>query len=173
MFIKYCVVFVKKSRKFATSQSPALNCYFLYKKLPANRCDCTFALCWELWRSLTAMKAREGLQWIEKKHNFSWTPCSSLRHHQNNFSLTNSILSNHFLTVSTLKVVFRPLSGILASCTSITQSTLAIRRCMSLNVFSSAAPQYNYQWVDQHCKSKKNRGSLKFFLHLKLHNWKG
>ena len=37
---------------------------------------CTLALCWQIWRSLTAMKAREGLQWIVKKHNFSWTPCS-------------------------------------------------------------------------------------------------
>ena len=30
---------------------------------------------WELWRSLTAMFARLGLQWIVEKRNFSWTPC--------------------------------------------------------------------------------------------------
>ena len=70
------VYFSKNSRKFATSPSPVLGCYWLYKKLPANRSDCTLALRWELWRSLTAMQAREGLQWIVKKHNFSWTPCS-------------------------------------------------------------------------------------------------
>ena len=34
----------KNSRKFATSPSPALGCYWLYKKLPANRSDCTLAL---------------------------------------------------------------------------------------------------------------------------------
>ena len=55
VFIKYCVFFFKNSRKFATSPSPALGCYWLYKKLPANRSDCTLALRWELWRSLTAM----------------------------------------------------------------------------------------------------------------------
>ena len=43
VFIKYCV-FSKNSRKFATSPSPALGCYWLYKKLPANRSDCTIAL---------------------------------------------------------------------------------------------------------------------------------
>ena len=67
------VFFSKNSRKFVTSPSPALVCYWLYKKLPANRSDCTLAL---RWRSLTAMWAREGLQWIEEKHNFSWTPCT-------------------------------------------------------------------------------------------------
>ena len=49
------VFFSKNSRKFATSPSPALGCYWLYKKLPSNRSDCTLALRWELWRSLTAM----------------------------------------------------------------------------------------------------------------------
>ena len=53
----------------------SLGCYWLYKKLPANRSNCTLALRWELLRSLTAMKAREGLLWIVKTHNFSWTPC--------------------------------------------------------------------------------------------------
>ena len=38
------VFFPKNSRKFATSPSPALGCYWLYKKLPANRSDCTLAL---------------------------------------------------------------------------------------------------------------------------------
>jgi len=69
------VFFPKNSRKFATSPSPALGCYWLYKKLPANWSDCTLALRWELWRSFTAMKAREWLQRNLKKHNFSWTPC--------------------------------------------------------------------------------------------------
>ena len=73
VFIKYCVS-SKNSWKFATSSSPELGCYWLYKKLLANRSDCTLALRWELWRSLTAMLAREGLQWIVKKHIFSWTP---------------------------------------------------------------------------------------------------
>ena len=71
--MKYCV-FSKNSQKFATSPSPALGCYWLYKKLPANNSDCTLALRWELWRSLTAIWAREGLQWVVKKHNFYWTP---------------------------------------------------------------------------------------------------
>ena len=43
MFIGYCI-FLKNSGKFATSPSPALDCYWLYKKLPANRSDCTLAL---------------------------------------------------------------------------------------------------------------------------------
>ena len=44
VFFKYCVFF-KTSRKFVTSSSsPALGCYWLYKKLPANRIDCTLAL---------------------------------------------------------------------------------------------------------------------------------
>ena len=38
------VYFSKNSRKFATSPSPVLGCYWLYKKLPANRSDCTLAL---------------------------------------------------------------------------------------------------------------------------------
>ena len=43
------IVFLSKnSRKFATSPSPALGCYWSYKKLPANRSDCTIALSWEL-----------------------------------------------------------------------------------------------------------------------------
>ena len=55
VFIKYCGFFSKNSRKFATSPLTAPGCYWLYKKLPANRSDCTLALRWELWRSLTAM----------------------------------------------------------------------------------------------------------------------
>ena len=42
VFIKYC--FSQSYRKFATSPSPALSCYWLYEKLPANRSDCTLAL---------------------------------------------------------------------------------------------------------------------------------
>ena len=37
-------IFSKNSRKFATSPSPELGCHWLYKKLPANRRDCTLAL---------------------------------------------------------------------------------------------------------------------------------
>ena len=51
VFTKYCV-FSKNSKKFASSPSPTIGCYYLYKILPAN---CTLALRWELWRSLTAM----------------------------------------------------------------------------------------------------------------------
>ena len=38
--------FSKNSQKFATSPSPAIGCYWLYKKLykKANRSDCTLAL---------------------------------------------------------------------------------------------------------------------------------
>ena len=46
------------------------------EKITTNRSDCTLALRWELWRSLTAMQERKRLQWIVKKHNFSSTPCS-------------------------------------------------------------------------------------------------
>ena len=50
------IVFISKNcRKFATTPSPALGCYWLYKILPANRSDWSLALRWELWRSLTAM----------------------------------------------------------------------------------------------------------------------
>ena len=42
VFIKYCI-FLKNSGKFATSPSPALGCYWLYKKLPAIRSDCMLA----------------------------------------------------------------------------------------------------------------------------------
>ena len=35
--------FSKNSRKFATSPLPTVGCYLLYKKLPANRNDCTLA----------------------------------------------------------------------------------------------------------------------------------
>ena len=37
-------MFIKYFRKFAPSPSPALGCYWLYKKLPASRSDCTLAL---------------------------------------------------------------------------------------------------------------------------------
>ena len=53
--------------------STAIGC----TKMPVNRSDCTLALRWKPWRSLTAMHARNRLQWIVKKHNFSWTPCTS------------------------------------------------------------------------------------------------
>ena len=56
--------FSKNIRKFATSPSPILGCYWLYKKLPANRSDCTLELrsellqrcrrgrgCSELWKN--------------------------------------------------------------------------------------------------------------------------
>ena len=44
VFIKYCGFFFKNSLKFATSPSPALGRYWLYKKLLVNRSDCTLAL---------------------------------------------------------------------------------------------------------------------------------
>ena len=49
------IVFFSRILKFATSPSPVLGCYWLYKKLPANRIDCKLAWRWELWRSLRAM----------------------------------------------------------------------------------------------------------------------
>ena len=54
VLIKYCVFF-KEFSKVCPLPSPALGCYWLYKKLPVNRSDCTLALCWGIWRSLTAM----------------------------------------------------------------------------------------------------------------------
>ena len=63
-------VFSKNSWQFAISRSSALGCYWLHKNLPANRSDWALALRWDLWRSLTVMFAREGLQWIFKKTQF-------------------------------------------------------------------------------------------------------
>ena len=62
------VFFSKNSPKFA-SPSPALGCYWLFKKLPANRSDCTLALHWKLWRSLTARRCRRwrGCTELDKK----------------------------------------------------------------------------------------------------------
>ena len=37
-------LFFKNSGKFATSPSPAFGFYWLYKKLPVNRSDCTLGL---------------------------------------------------------------------------------------------------------------------------------
>ena len=45
-------------QKFATSPSLALGCYWLYKKLPANRSDCTLAFRWKLWRSQRCRRGR-------------------------------------------------------------------------------------------------------------------
>ena len=39
-----CFFLSKNSRNIATSPSSALGCYWLYKKLPAIRSDCTLAL---------------------------------------------------------------------------------------------------------------------------------
>ena len=72
------VFFSKNSLKFATTPSPALRCFWLYKKLIANRLFTRIAL-----RALTVSYsdvAREGLQWIVEKHNFSWTPCINFVH---------------------------------------------------------------------------------------------
>ena len=44
VFIKYCGFFSKNSRKCAASPSPALGCYWSYKKLPANKSDIRIAL---------------------------------------------------------------------------------------------------------------------------------
>ena len=75
VFIKYCVFSQEFSK--ACHLSLAITRLLLHigckKKLPANRNDCAHALRWELWRSLTTMLARKGLQWIE--HPVAcWTP---------------------------------------------------------------------------------------------------
>ena len=49
VFIKYCF-FSKNSQKFVTSPPPALGCYWLYKKCPANRSD------WDTRIALRALK---------------------------------------------------------------------------------------------------------------------
>ena len=41
VFIKYCVFSHKNLLSLATSPSPALGCYWLYRKWPANKSDCT------------------------------------------------------------------------------------------------------------------------------------
>ena len=74
VLIKYCVFFQEFSKVCLLSLA-STRLLLVVQKLPANSSDCTLTLRWELWRSLTAMEAREGLQWIVKKHNFSWTPC--------------------------------------------------------------------------------------------------
>ena len=71
VFIKYCVFYpriLESLPPLPRQHSAAIVCT---KKIPANRNDCSLALRRELWRSLIAMKAREGLQWIVKKTNFS------------------------------------------------------------------------------------------------------
>ena len=74
------IVFLSKnSRKLATSPSSAFGCYLLYKKLPINRCDCTLAFPWELWRPPFSGLGGGGVAMIlKRKHNFSWTHCTNL-----------------------------------------------------------------------------------------------
>ena len=59
MFIIYCV-FPKNYRKFATSPSPELGCYWLYQKNSSQLEWLYTLLRWELWRSLTAIDVDEG-----------------------------------------------------------------------------------------------------------------
>ena len=68
------VFFSKNSWKFATSPWPALGCYLMSQKLPANRGDCPLALRWEPWISLAVN--------CEKKHNFARTPCIFIFKHR-------------------------------------------------------------------------------------------
>ena len=83
VFIKYCAFsqeFSKNLPPLPRQHSAAIGCTNNYHPIGVtvhSQCvDCTLAMRWELWRSLTVMKAREGLQWIVKKHNILWTPCS-------------------------------------------------------------------------------------------------
>ena len=59
--------FSKNFQYFAFSPSPALGCYWLDRKWPANRSDCTlrFQIRW-----VALLQAGGGLQWIGKKHIF-------------------------------------------------------------------------------------------------------
>ena len=73
------------------------------QKLPANRSDCTLALRWELWRSITAMLAREGLQRIVKKHDFFWTPSRKSASPDSYLSVYLSLSSRQFYLRSICK----------------------------------------------------------------------
>ena len=70
------VFFSKNSRKFATSPSPALGCYWSYKKLPANRSYFTLALRWDLKVSYSDVGEIEVAVNCEKTQ--SWTPCLNI-----------------------------------------------------------------------------------------------
>ena len=60
VFIKYCVFF-ENAKYFATSPSPALGCYWLYRKWPANKSDCTLR---SQIRSVAPLLAGDGMQSI-------------------------------------------------------------------------------------------------------------
>ena len=66
-------IFSTNFQYFATSPSPALGCYRLYRKWPVNRSDCTLISC----RSdFLSYMQRFCCSDVEKKHNCSWIPCS-------------------------------------------------------------------------------------------------
>ena len=71
MLSKYCV-FSKNSRKFSNSPSPALGCYWLYKKLVANRSDGTLSLLCLRALEVSYSDVGEGRAAVNyEKHNFS------------------------------------------------------------------------------------------------------
>ena len=61
------VFFSKNFQYFAFSPSPALGCYWLERKWPANRRDCTLRF---QIRCVALLQAGGGLQWIGKKTQF-------------------------------------------------------------------------------------------------------
>ena len=58
VFIKYCV-FSKNFQYFATSPSQGPGCYWLYRKWPANKGDCTLS---SQIRRVDLLQAEDGLQ---------------------------------------------------------------------------------------------------------------
>ena len=68
------VLFSTTFQNFATSPSPALGFYWLYRTWSANKSDCKLRYLAQMSCSPTCNGY--GLQLIgKKKHNFSWRPC--------------------------------------------------------------------------------------------------
>ena len=63
------VFFSKNPRKFATSPSPSLGCYWLYKEGVTVHSHCV--------ESLQRCRREGGIAVKCEEHNFSWTACSS------------------------------------------------------------------------------------------------
>ena len=81
VFIKYCAFsqeFSKNLPPLPRQHSAAIGCTNNYHPIGVtvhSQCvDCTLAMRWELWRSLTVMKAREGLQELWKNTIFCEHP---------------------------------------------------------------------------------------------------
>ena len=91
VFIKYCVFFQ------CLLPLPLPRLVLVVQKITS---DCTLALRLEFWRSRTAMKAREGLLWILKKNNFSWTPCIITNYHIHMCSSSISLSLLIYLSIS-------------------------------------------------------------------------